>query len=44
MYRGIGLKFEFLGEFEFIFKKALVQESVGWGMCFVEKTQRQNFS
>jgi hypothetical protein len=41
---GIGFKFEFLGEFEFIFEKALGLESVGWGTCFVLKKTEEKIS
>ncbi len=36
---GIGLVFEYLGEFKFIFKTALENESVGWETCLDEKTR-----
>ncbi len=43
-HRGINNKFEYLGEFEFIFETALWWGSVGGGTCFYFKNQRQNSS
>ncbi len=36
-HRGIGFELEYLGEFQFIFEKALVYEQGDWGTNFEAK-------